>query len=158
MDRTAGDGHRPDGEDRGEGRDRLTKHDHHESAEGAHHGPDQTVRRRARRILGRLRTGIRVSIPNAAAISPPGRAAASPDGDRQVDERRVDAEHARMDSGASASRRSVGHDAAAVHDHHRGKKWAARARSWRTATTVVPSRSLRSTRSSMISTWCRMSR
>ena len=40
----------------------------------------------------------------------------------------------------------------------RGKKWAARARSWRTATIVVPSRSLRSTSSCMTSTWWRMSR
>ena len=40
----------------------------------------------------------------------------------------------------------------------RGKKWAASARSWRTATTVVPSRSFSPTRSSMTSTWWRMSR
>ena len=40
----------------------------------------------------------------------------------------------------------------------RGKKWAARPRSWRTATIAVPSRSLRSRSSSIASTWWRRSR
>ena len=107
-----------------------------------------------------LRTGIRVSIPNAAAISPPGRAAAltrrGPAGGRAPGRRRTrpgwTSGPSAVDGVPSATMRPPSMTTT------RGKKWAARARSWRTATTVVPSRSLRSTSSSMTSTWCRMSR
>ena len=77
MDRAAGDGHRPDGEDRGEGRDRLAQDDHHEAAERARpRAPTRPYAAAPVASRDELRTGIRVSIANAAAISPPGRSAA----------------------------------------------------------------------------------
>ncbi len=79
--------------------------------------------------------------------------------DRQPDERRVDAEDVpdptrrpASDGGPSATIRPASSTTT------RGKKWAASARSWRTATIVVPSRRFSSTSSSMTSTWWRMSR
>ena len=52
MDRTTGDGHRPDGKHRGEGRDGLAQDDHHEATERPDDRADEAVCRRARRVPG----------------------------------------------------------------------------------------------------------
>ena len=136
--------------------------------------PTSGERRRARRVQpGRAdrRGASGARTPREARPRSDGRLARSPHdrrrrrpssgrADRQADEGRVDAEDVADVAVVERSRRAARRRRSGRRPSTtiRGKKWAARARSCRTATIVVPSRSLRSTSSSMTSTWWRMSR